>query len=257
MAALIDPRLRCSTALVAVAEASAAADQDRWWHEAGLRTSMGGLEVGGHAATCRSASVAGVFTCWPRLRATRPCLAAVDLATADAKWVTLTTAVAHYEAIRAEHRRIADIYAEYADVIYYTIRGGKRQGKFRPSKLPLLTSLPPIAEVFNPESKIRPPQQRALSMVGHHRRWLQGYAAAAAVDQVSGHKTRNREATRFIAVSQEGAGGWLDLTPDGTYGTKLTSPEFAVMLQRRGGLDISEARAAFDALEARGVSLTP
>jgi len=107
MAALIDPRLRCSTALVAVAEASAAADQDRWWHEAGLRTSMGGLEVGGHAATCRSASVAGVFACWPRLRVTRPCLAAVDLATADAKWVTLTTAVAHYQAIRAEHRRIA------------------------------------------------------------------------------------------------------------------------------------------------------
>ena len=48
------------------------------------------------------------------------------------------------------------------------------------------------------------------------------------------------------------AGGWLDIPPDGTWDATITTPAFVIGLQRRYGLPISSAAAAFDALEARG-----
>ena len=36
---------------------------------------------------------------------------------------------------------------------------------------------------------------------------------------------KNREAARFIAVSQPGAGMALDIVPDGTWDTKIESAE--------------------------------
>jgi len=69
------------------------------------------------------------------------------------------------------------------------------------------------------------------------------------------HPTRHREATRLIAVSQEGSGAWLDVAPDGTFGTTVTSPLFIVMLQRRLGLQLSEAAAVCDAEERAGLAV--
>ena len=40
--------------------------------------------------------------------------------------------------------------------------------------------------------------------------------------------------------------------PDGTFATSIASPEFVPCLQRRGGLAISAAAPAFDALERAG-----
>ena len=86
-------------------------------------------------------------------------------------------------------------------------------------------------------------------MVRHHGRWLDAYARAAAQDADAPHATcRNREAVRLTAVSQEHSGAWLDIVPDGSYATTIHSPEFTVNLQRRGGLAISAAAAAFDSL---------
>ena len=45
------------------------------------------------------------------------------------------------------------------------------------------------------------------------------------------------------------------LPPDGTRDATITTPAFVIGLQRRYGLPISSAAAAFDALEARGESV--
>ena len=90
-------------------------------------------------------------------------------------------------------------------------------------------------------------------MVAHHRRWLDAYARAAAYDRAHPHVTcRNRETVRFTSVSQPHSGAWLDIAPDGSYATSIVTPEFTVGLQRRGGLEISAAAAAFDSLRDAG-----
>jgi hypothetical protein len=63
---------------------------------------------------------------------------------------------------------------------------------------------------------------------------------------------RNREAVRVLSISQKGAGGWLTIAPDGSYSTKIGSPELVIGLQRRYGLNLSAAKAANDAITATG-----
>ena len=126
---------------------------------------------------------------------------------------------------------------------------------FRPSKLPRATTLPPLAELFDDKSTSTMPRAGALTAVEYHQQWLESYAAAAAADVGSQHATRYREATRFIAVSQAGAGAWLDVAPDGDFSTTVTSPLFVVMLQRRLGLQLSEATGIFDAEERDGMDV--
>ena len=126
---------------------------------------------------------------------------------------------------------------------------------FRPSKLPRATTLPPLAELFDDKSNSTMPRAGALTAVEYHQQWLESYAAAAAADVGSQHATRYREATRFIAVSQAGAGAWLDVAPDGDFSTTVTSPLFVVMLQRRLGLQLSEATGIFDAEERDGMDV--
>ena len=124
---------------------------------------------------------------------------------------------------------------------------------FCPSKLPRATTLKPLGDVLDPESDSSMPVSRALSMVVHHQLWLECYAAAATADEVAPHTTtRRRETTRLVAVSQDGSGGWLDMAPDNTFGTKVSSLLFRVMLQRRLGLNISEASGVCDAAERSG-----
>ena len=107
--------------------------------------------------------------------------------------------------------------------------------------------------MFDPKSTSHPPRQRQLCMVDRQRQWLQAFSASATADQLRPHpKYKSRQQAHFIAISQPGAGGWLDIVPDGTFGTKIESPVFEVMLQRHGGLDIAAAAASFDTLEQSG-----
>ena len=50
----------------------------------------------------------------------------------------------------------------------------------------------------------------------------------------------------------DGAGAWLDLAPDRIFGTKIESPTFEVMLERRGRLNIAMAEGTNDMLLAAG-----
>ena len=72
-------------------------------------------------------------------------------------------------------------------------------------------------------------------------------------ERVNPHvSTRFREQVRRVAVSQEGAGRWMQMVPDGTRATSIEDSDLELMLQRRGGLEISAAAAAHDVLERSG-----
>ena len=62
----------------------------------------------------------------------------------DASYPMLAECCTAYEAYRTQRNAIEAIYDEYAEYIYFTIRGGKREGKFRSGRLPLATSLPAV-----------------------------------------------------------------------------------------------------------------
>lgn len=107
--------------------------------------------------------------------------------------------------------------------------------------------------MFNVESKPKPPAQRVLSAVMNHRRWLDALDAAHSTDDTSPHPAvRHRAASHFVAASQPCAGTWLDIAPDGSHTTRIASPAFEVMMQRRGALPIALAATAFDVLEQAG-----
>jgi hypothetical protein len=128
---------------------------------------------------------------------------------------------------------------------YYTVRGGKYDGYFHPKKLP--RELPKLSAVYSVKSNKPPPAQRTLSMIGYHRRWLACLERAKLADATTPHvSTLYREATRFIGGSQEGAGAPFDISPDGSYATKIPSLQFEVLGQRRGGLDLAVAKTFND-----------
>ena len=82
------------------------------------------------------------------------------------------------------------------------------------------------------------------------------YGRAVYTDRHFPHVTTvNREMTRIISVSQFGSGAWLDINPDGTWGTKIEDGPFEVAGQRRAGLDIAVAKPSLDVLEAAGVTV--
>ena len=138
----------------------------------------------------------------------------------------LAKARAAYEQLRDERDGLQREYDALDNTIYLKLRGGKKS-YFRPQGLPRATTLPAIADLFDPTSTLRIPAQRALMAVIHHRRWLDALAAARLADVDRPHATtRNCEATRVIANAQEGASGVLDLVPDGTYQMRVDSPEF-------------------------------
>jgi len=233
--------------------------------EAALGTEMGGLGVGGHAATCGACWCAFVLGRWDALRQACPLLRAdeVGLAfgarprqrheAAGAPLDILLSARAEYAGLLD---RLDAVQRQYAhrrakDKIYYKISGGKFDGLFIPRGLP--SALPSPTEALDTNSDIKPAKQRVLCAVVRHEAWLAALAACELEDEVHPHATcRDREQTRFIAISQPCAGGWLDIPPDGTWDATITTPAFVIGLQRRYGLPISSAAAAFDALEARG-----
>jgi hypothetical protein len=79
-------------------------------------------------------------------------------------------------------------------------------------------------------------------MVTQHVRWIECLDEAHRVDAATPTAPiAHREATRFLSNSQPAAGAALEVSPDGTYGTTISSLNFAGILQYRGGLDLAEA----------------
>ena len=111
--------------------------------------------------------------------------------------------------------------------------------------------------MFPADSKPIPPSQKVLSSVINHAAWL--HLLGAAQQAFDSNNTLNdttfvnREATRIISVSQFGSGIWLDVPPDADLPyARQRSGAHAVALQRRSGLYLSAARAAYDSLQHAG-----
>ena len=135
--------------------------------------------------------------------------------------------------------------------LYITLRNERRDGYFHPSQLP--RKLAPIADVLDPTSDIKAPTLRMLNRVPQHQRWLACLQACHDADTATPHpEVPHREAARFISVSQPTSAGVLDIAPDGTYSTMVENHKFSTYLQRRGGLNLSIAKAVCDAAEAAG-----
>ena len=237
---------RQSLELLAAAHATPQEELDRWWFRAQLPTSMGGEGVGGHDEQCDAAYSAGVIACWPRLRETSSGFAEVPLLANIPMLRDFTQSFLRLVQLRDD---IDATYTEFAKHPHHFITGDKFKGYFRPQKLP--TTLRTIRELFDRENPSPPTAQRTFSQVKHHERWLQGRTAALAADEQRGDN-KYPTAVTYISASQYGAGAWLDIAPDGTFGTKIESPKFEVMLERRGRLDIAMAKGANDALLAAG-----
>ena len=250
MKTVVDARLRTSLSLIAASEVSSATCVDRWWHEAALPTSMGGVDVGGSDYRAEPASCAAILAVQARLTAPGGAWHGIDVLGSDAPmFVEFRSA---YSALAATRDAIATDYADnYDDLPCYTLRGGMYKDMFHPKKLP--QALPSIAECFDRKSRTPKPSQRTLTMIEHHKRWGECLAAAKQEDADNPSAfCRNREAVRFISVSQYGGGAAFDLSPDGTYSTTIDSADFEVNMERHGGLDVALAKGWCDAEEAAG-----
>ena len=88
---------------------------------------------------------------------------------------------AAYDATIEDHRLIARAYTKFDKQPNYTLRGGKIAGLYRPGmKLP--RALPSFADALEPEGDFHPPTQRALTMVQHHKRWIEARKARIKQD---------------------------------------------------------------------------
>ena len=134
MAQIVDARMRTTLSLIAAADASSAGQQDDWWLQSQMPTTMGGLEVGGHAMCCGAYYSSSVLACWPEL--SRTCATLIGVSIQDSELPMLAACRGHYESLCAQRDRIDAIYAEYSGHVYTTIRGEKLEGHFRPSRLP-------------------------------------------------------------------------------------------------------------------------
>jgi hypothetical protein len=266
IAAESDTRLRTSLEQQLVMRASPSDIRERAHLEARLPPSMGGLGVGGQEGLCPAAFTASVLACWGKLRKTCPALADVDFANSEIPMVR--EARKHYESLCTTRDRIGGIYAELDETRYYPIDGDEPVTRHHPKSLPPDSALPSISELFDPDATEtkKPPAQRALCFITHNERWLAAFDADIAYDarhgpQRSGAGTSdsqartmivNRETTRRTSTSQPGAATWIGTAYDGTFGTRMASPEFLTALQRRLGLHISAAETVQDALQAAG-----
>jgi len=245
---VVDPRLLYSWELIAKPEGSTPTDVKLWRLEQPLPTSMGGADIGGSERNCNACFASSILACAARL-SSLPGYAGVDPATLDHGM--FAAARAGYDATIEDHRLITRAYAKFDKQPYYTLRGGKIAGLYRPSKLP--RALPSFADALEPEGDIHPPAQRALTMVQHHKRWIEARKARIKqdVDEPNGTYD-NRAMVRFIAASQPNAGAMLDVSPDGSFLNTFSDMDLEVYVQRRGGLNISCATGVFDALENSG-----
>ena len=252
--AVVEPRLRATLELIAQSHASDSATQERWWRESALPTDMGGVDIGGTTDRTLPAYCSCLLACRSRL---------IAQSTPHTDLDVVTDASPTWEAMRAAYTELSnrrDAIAAQHSVMdapsYKTVRGGLWKGYYRPALLP--KALPPLAELVSPSSTQPKASvtQRLLTKVNHHGRWLDCLDAAREADAANPTcLIANREATRFVSVSQPGAGAAFDVSPDGTFATTIQSLDFTVMMQWRGGLDIAEGSTISSGDEDGGAPL--
>ncbi|MEC7287990.1 MAG: hypothetical protein VXU42_04795, partial [Verrucomicrobiota bacterium] len=252
MEEIVDPRLLDSLTKLANAEYSDVETRLRWKVQSALDTDKGGLDVGGLLDRAAPAFVASLFSCYRRMKQQCTLHCNLDIArTMTTTWVAFRS---EYETLRQRRIEAELKYAALASQEYHSNRGGILNG-FHPKGLPPAKAMAPIADIVTPESKFSTPAQRTLTSVNKAARWLRVLDACHAVDKVQGTMAtiKHREASRFIAASQEGAGAAFDISPDGSFAARIPSPEFTVIMQRQGGLVISEADGlCYDAYDKYG-----
>ena len=165
----------------------------------------------------------------------------------------------HYEDLRARRAALAAKYAELDKDVHHLCDGLTTLLPQRPSRLPEAKSLPPISSILAADcsASVFPPKQAKLASIARHEDWWACLAAWQAWD--AAHPASDisaRGATNFVAMSQHGAGQWLNLQPR-TRGTRIQSVEFLYALQRRFGLYISAAIPAFAAASRVGDNYDP
>ena len=81
----------------------------------------------------------------------------------------LATMRQEYSALRSQRDDLADAFEKHDQTLYYPIDSEKPESKYYPTGLPSARALPmpPIAEIFDHESKSYAPAQRKLSTVVH------------------------------------------------------------------------------------------
>ena len=167
---------------------------------------MGGADIGGSERNSDACFASSMLACATRLAAL-PGYDGVDLSTLDHGM--FSAARTGYDATVEDHHRVSRTYAKFDKQPYHTLRGGKIAGLYRPGKLP--RAFPSFADALEPEGEIKPPAQRALTMVQHHKRWLEARKARIEQDGDEPNGTYdNRAMVRFIAASQPNAGAMLD-----------------------------------------------
>jgi hypothetical protein len=218
---------------------------------------MGGMGVGGEAGLCGAAYAASIIACWRRLRTTSSVFHGVDFATTTIPM--LRDARVAYKGLRAERERIGTSFAAFDKDKYIPIDAGehgatKELTRFHPASLPPAKALLPLHVLFDTESNEKPPAQRSLFAVVHNARWLESLEAVTVWDLAHTANTdvRHREMALFVSITQPGAGAWLEVAPDGSYGTRIDSDDFLVAVQRRYGLHLSMVVEANNVLEAAG-----
>ena len=236
---VVDVRLRRSLELITDTSAATPAQLERWWEEQQLPTNMGGADVGGNVGRCEPAYCGCMFACLPRLLQNCPSMRGCDVATHDIPMLSAFRGA--YDGLCSTRAEIERTYQEeFVGRVYITLRNATYNDYYHPSQLP--RKLSTIAALFDPKSDLSMPPQRMLNRVEYHRRWLACLAEARRADQATPHpEVRNREAVRFISVSQPTAAGVLDVAPDGTFSTTVENRTFSTYLQRRGGLNLSVA----------------
>ena len=263
-AAAVDDRIRLSFERLVAADHSPAWLREVAWDQAQLPSRMGGFSLAGNMHTRASAHAASFLGCWPLLQRTSPVFAAQRLdplapASPDAPRPLPMLKVVRglYSQLQGDRAAI-DLHYQSVHEEHHTRRGGKLL-RFRPKDLPPAKALPPLSKLFTIDEKtkspVTPPSQRKLASIVHHSSWATVYSTLGSVDgsaAASASRVRNREAARFIAVSQPASGAHLDMPTDGTQATQFDTPDFIINAQYRLGLHISEVTAANDALEAAG-----
>ena len=165
----------------------------------------------------------------------------------------------HYEDLRARRAALAAKYAELDKDVHHLCDGLTTLLPQRPSRLPEAKSLPPISSILAADcsASVFPPKQAKLASIARHEDWWACLAAWQAWD--AAHPASDisaRGATNFVAMSQHGAGQWLNLQPR-TRRARIQSVEYLYALQRRFGLYISAAIPAFAAASRVGDNYDP
>ena len=146
------------------------------------------------------------------------------------------------------------VYEGYKCDLHHYCDGKTVRQRFRPADLASATQVPPLSELMDGSSAIKPPSQRKLASIVHHESWLVTAACWAEVDRTGDAQAcPTREATRFVSCSQPLAGAWIRMLPSAPV-KRLRSDRFVWALQRRLGLHVTGVAAEVaQLLRQRGV----